>query len=74
MASSRDVLNAFKRHVARLVEDGRAVAASAAWDDFLANVVPSFPPEHRDEAHSTYQTFARDHAAATGGAPESRSS
>lgn len=60
MASSRDVLNAFRAHVSRLVDGGDVAAARAAWRDFVANVVPSFPPKHRVEALAAYDAFTRE--------------
>ncbi len=61
MASSRDVLNAFKAHVARLVESGQLGVARAAWTDFVANVVPSFPDVHRSEAFREFEAFSTAH-------------
>jgi hypothetical protein len=57
MAGSRDVLNAFRAHVARLVECGRAEEASEAWADFVEHVVPSFPEPHRAEALALRDEF-----------------
>ena len=57
MASSRDVLNAFKAHVARLVGEGAVDDARRAWRDFVAEVAPSFPPEHQAEAERLRAEF-----------------
>ena len=64
MASSRDVLNAFKAYVARLEGEGAAEDARRAWDDFFAEVVPSFPPEHRAEAERLRAEFEAAHGGA----------
>lgn len=60
MASSRDVLNAFRMHVTKILDTGDVDAARAAWKDFVGNVVPSFPAEHRSEALAAYEAFERE--------------
>jgi hypothetical protein len=61
MASSRDVLNAFRAHVARLVAGDEVDAARAAWEDFVSAVVPTFPENHRAEAMTDYDAFVREY-------------
>jgi hypothetical protein len=65
MASSRDVLNAFKAHVARLVGEGAIEDARRAWRDFVAEIAPSFPPEHRAEADRLRAEFEVAHGGGT---------
>jgi hypothetical protein len=70
MAGSRDVLNAFGRHVTRLLDEGRVDEARRAWEDFVTAVAPSFPPEHRGEEERKYAEFLASHPPAgpeTGG-------
>jgi hypothetical protein len=62
MAGSRDVLNAFKLHVGRLLEQGRVDDAAAAWRDFVDTVLPSLPERHRDEALALHAEFRAAHA------------
>jgi hypothetical protein len=66
MASSRDVLNAFRAHVARLVEEGAVEEARRAWDDFVAEVAPSFPAVHRAEAERLRDEFVAAHGGGAG--------
>ena len=59
VAGSRDVLNAFRGHVASLVEAGRVDEARDAWRDIVTNVAPTFPAEHRAEAARLFAEFER---------------